>query len=77
VNDPETHLRLTSDAAGYLAGPGGAATHRILLGAGIQVLEGLDLTRVEPGHELVCLPQRPTAATPSRGLPWSARSHEA
>jgi arylformamidase len=31
--------------------------HRVLLGAGVVVLEGLDLTAVEPGsYELYCLP---------------------
>jgi arylformamidase len=35
----------------------GVETHRALLGAGIWVIEGLDLSRVEPGdHELICLP---------------------
>ncbi len=34
-----------------------APTHRALLGAGVVVLEGLDLRRVEPGaYELLCLP---------------------
>jgi arylformamidase len=33
------------------------ATHRSLLGAGVVVLEGLDLRSVEPGpYELICLP---------------------
>jgi arylformamidase len=33
--------------------------HRIILNAGIWVIEGLDLSRVEPGdYELVCLPIR-------------------
>lgn len=32
-------------------------THEILLGAGIWIIEGLDLTRIEPGrYELACLP---------------------
>ena len=36
-----------------------APAHRALLGAGVVVLEGLDLRRVEPGpYELVCLPIR-------------------
>jgi len=40
-------------------GEGGRETHRILLGAGIWIIEGLDLTRVRPGrYELVCLPLR-------------------
>ncbi len=35
----------------------GADTHRILLGAGIWIIEGLNLENVEPGeYELVCLP---------------------
>lgn len=35
----------------------GVETHRALLEAGIWVIEGLDLSRVEPGeYELVCLP---------------------
>jgi arylformamidase len=35
----------------------GAETHRILLGAGIWIIEGLNLEHVEPGeYELVCLP---------------------
>ncbi|MDQ6758648.1 MAG: cyclase family protein, partial [Acidobacteriota bacterium] len=33
--------------------------HRALLGAGIWVIEGLDLEHVEPGnYELICLPLR-------------------
>jgi arylformamidase len=36
---------------------GGAETHRILLQAGIWIIEGLFLEHVEPGdYELVCLP---------------------
>jgi len=36
-----------------------AETHLILLGAGIWVIEGLDLSNVEPGrYELACLPLR-------------------
>jgi len=32
-------------------------THRILLGAGIWIIEGLDLSGVEPGeYDLICLP---------------------
>jgi arylformamidase len=35
----------------------GAETHRVLLGAGIWIIEGLDLEAVDPGgYELVCLP---------------------
>jgi arylformamidase len=37
----------------------GVETHQILLGAGVWVIEGLDLSAVEPGdYELVCLPLR-------------------
>jgi arylformamidase len=37
----------------------GVETHRILLGAGVWVIEGLDLSAVDPGdYELVCLPLR-------------------
>lgn len=37
----------------------GVETHRELLGAGIWILEGLDLSQVEPGrYELICLPLR-------------------
>ena len=35
----------------------GAEVHRILLGAGVWIIEGLDLSGVEPGkYHLVCLP---------------------
>jgi len=35
----------------------GRDVHRILLGAGVVILEGLDLSHVPPGHyELLCLP---------------------
>jgi arylformamidase len=35
----------------------GAETHRALLGAGVWVVEGLDLSGVDPGdYELICLP---------------------
>jgi arylformamidase len=35
----------------------GAETHRALLGAGVWIVEGLDLSEVDPGdYELVCLP---------------------
>lgn len=36
---------------------GGSHVHKILLGAGIWIIEGLDLSRVSPGkYELICLP---------------------
>jgi arylformamidase len=35
----------------------GAATHQALLGAGIWIVEGLNLDRLEPGaYDLICLP---------------------
>jgi arylformamidase len=35
----------------------GVPTHRALLAAGVRIIEGLDLSRVEPGlYEMVCLP---------------------
>jgi arylformamidase len=38
-------------------GDDGDETHRILLGAGIWIIEGLNLEQVDPGdYELVCLP---------------------
>jgi arylformamidase len=40
-------------------GEEGDETHRVLMGAGIWIIEGLDLSAVEPGdYELVCLPLR-------------------
>lgn len=45
---------LSVDAAGE-----GARAHRLLLGAGIWIIEGLDLSRVRPGdYDLICLPLR-------------------
>lgn len=49
----------------------GVATHRALLGAGIWIIEGLDLSRVEPGPvQLVCLPLRlaGTEGAPARAI---------
>jgi arylformamidase len=67
------YVYVTEDAGRYLAGlpvalvgvdylsvggpSDGAATHRALLGAGVCILEGLDLRRVGPGaFDLVALP---------------------
>ncbi len=37
----------------------GAETHRALLGAGIWIIEGLNLSGIKPGrYDLVCLPLR-------------------
>lgn len=49
----------------------GAEVHRALLGAGIWILEGLNLMAVEPGqYELICLPLRLAGAdgAPARAL---------
>jgi len=41
----------------YLSVGGPRATHQILLGAGIWLLEGLDLSNVSAGkYNLICLP---------------------
>ena len=40
-------------------GEDGSEVHRILLGAGITIIEGLDLSYVGPGkYDLICLPLR-------------------
>ena len=49
----------------------GPETHRILLEAGVVIVEGLDLSAVEPGpYELVCLPLRLAGieAAPARAV---------
>ncbi len=46
-------------SVGPFEGDAGPDVHRTLLNAGIWILEGLDLSRVQPGHyQLVCLPLR-------------------
>ncbi len=69
----KNHVYLTSDAARYLVQAGlklvgidyvsidrpdsGFPAHQELLGAGVVLVEGLDLSEVEPGeYELLCLP---------------------
>jgi arylformamidase len=50
---------------------GDEETHRILLGAGLVVVEGLDLRRAEPGEwGLVCLPLKLVGAegAPARAI---------
>lgn len=50
---------------------GSDPVHRILLGAGLWIVEGLDLSRVAPGrYDLVCLPLRIPGAdgAPARAL---------
>lgn len=62
-------VSIAEDAASYLAGlntfavgidylsAGSPETHRTLLGAGIVIIEGLNLTGISAGHyELLCLP---------------------
>jgi arylformamidase len=52
-------------------GEEGHETHRILLGAGVWILEGLDLTAAAPGrYDLFCLPLRIAGAegAPARAI---------
>jgi arylformamidase len=49
----------------------GVAVHRALLGAGVWLIEGLDLSRVKPGQvQLICLPLRlaGTEGAPARAI---------
>jgi arylformamidase len=49
----------------------GIPTHQTLLGAGIWVIEGINLAAVEPGtYELVCLPVKILGAdgSPARAV---------
>jgi len=51
--------------------PGEAAAHEMLLGAGVAILETIDLTQVEAGeYELICLPLRIVGAdgAPARAV---------
>ena len=48
-----------------------AETHEILLDAGIWIIEGLNLSRIQPGrYDLICLPLRLQGAegAPARAL---------
>jgi arylformamidase len=57
-------------------GPDGEATHRILLRAGIWVIEGLDLSLVEAGsYDLVCLPLKLIGADGAPARAILRRSH--
>jgi len=66
--------RVRTVAVDYLSvggGSDGPAIHQALLGAGICVIEGLDLSRVDPGsYDLLCLPLRVEGAdgAPARVL---------
>ena len=49
----------------------GVETHRILLGAKVWIIEGLNLSRIKPGkYELLCLPVkvRDSDGAPARAL---------
>jgi arylformamidase len=76
-------ISLTGDGAAYLVARGvrlvgidylsigDADAHRALLGAGVVVVESLDLRRVEPGpYRLICLPLKIVGAdgAPARAL---------
>lgn len=84
--DPE-YVFLSADAARFLAEKGiaclgvdylsvggkgnGVEVHQALLGAGILLIEGLDLTAAEPGeYDLVCLPLKLAGveAAPARAV---------
>lgn len=83
----EDYVALTADAARWVARQGirlvgidylsiqrygdPPAVHEILLGAGVLILEGIDLRQVSPGRwTLVCLPLRVTGieAAPARAV---------
>ena len=62
--------RIRSVGVDYLS-VGGPETHRTLLGAGIWVIEGLNLVDVEPGeYDLICLPVKLIGAdgSPARAI---------
>jgi arylformamidase len=76
-------VSLAEDAASYLAelntlavgidylSAGSPEVHRILFGAGVAIIEGLNLSEVSPGeYEFLCLPLRITGAdgAPARAL---------
>src|SRR6185437_12770026 len=76
-------VSLTEDAARYLAdlktlavgidylSIGSPEVHRVLLGAGVAVIEGLNLSEISSGeYELICLPLRITGGdgAPARAL---------
>jgi arylformamidase len=58
-------------SVGPYGGDDGADVHRLLLGAGIWIVEGLNLREAEPGrYELICLPLRISGAegSPARAI---------
>jgi len=83
-------VSLTEDAAEYLAdlktlaigidylSAGSPEVHRTLLGAGVVIIEGLNLSQVNPGaYEFLCLPLRITGGdgAPARALLRPSASH--
>ncbi len=65
----DAHVKLVG--IDYLSVGGPGATHRILLGAGIWLLEGLNLSGVNPGdYDLICLPLKlmQTEGSPVRAV---------
>ena len=65
----DAHVKLVG--IDYLSVGGPGATHRILLGAGIWLLEGLNLSAVGPGnYDLICLPLKlvQTEGSPVRAV---------
>jgi arylformamidase len=58
-------------SVGAYGGDAGGVVHRALLGAGVWIIEGLDLRHIEPGdYELICLPLKLKGAegAPARAL---------
>jgi arylformamidase len=54
----------------------GVECHQVLLGAGLWIIEGLDLTKVKPGkYDLICLPVkiRNSDGAPARAILRSRR----
>ena len=49
----------------------GVECHQVLLGAGVWIIEGLDLTKVKPGkYDMICLPVkiRNSDGAPARAI---------
>lgn len=54
----------------------GVETHRILLGAGIGIMDGLNLASVAPGpYDLICLPLR-VAGADGAPAPWTVHHRQ-
>ena len=64
----------TGNVGATLARKWAAAGHHVLLGGGTIVIEGLDLSEVEPGtYEMFCLPLR-VVGGPPRGIAAGRRA---